>query len=90
MSNNTVLKQTIQSPYLTIAEFAAYTKGTVRWAYSLTSQRQVPFIKAQGRILFHRDAVDAWLLSKNVPMLSEIQRNQYLSLINLNQSHEAA
>ena len=90
MSESKVLKQTIQSPYLTVTEFAAYTKGTIRWTYSLTSQRLVPFIKAQGRILFHRDAIDAWLLSNSVTMLSEIQTKQYLSLINLNKTHEAA
>lgn len=73
----------LESPYLTVPELALYTKGTKRWIYDLTSKRAIPYIKAQGKILFHKDIIDTWLLNQSVATVVAIEETQTNTIVKL-------
>ena len=49
------------SPYLTTKELAQLLRLGERKVYDLASSEQVPCVRAGGKLLFARDAVEAWL-----------------------------
>lgn len=55
----------IVSPYLTCAEAAAYLRTTVQGVYSLVKRGKIdPMPGRAGRLLFTREALDAYLRGK--------------------------
>ena len=53
------------SPYLTVAEAAAYIRSTVQGIYSLVKRGRVkPMPGRPGRLLFTREALDSYLSGK--------------------------
>ena len=52
----------INSPYLTVAEAAAYIRSTVQGVYALVKRRKLhPMPGRPGRLLFTREALDRYL-----------------------------
>ena len=49
------------TPYMTVAEAAEYLRWPKERIYKLTAARAIPHAKHEGRILFRRDVLDAWL-----------------------------
>lgn len=45
-----------------IAEELQVSKTTI---YTMVSQNEIPHIKVRGRILFHRDTIEKWLVEGN-------------------------
>ncbi len=55
----------VVSPYLTAAEAAIYIRSTIQGIYALVKRRRLrPMPGRPGRLLFTRDALDAYLLGK--------------------------
>ncbi len=52
---------TAATPYMTIDEAADYLRWSKERIYKLTAARAIPHIKHEGRLLFRRDDLDAWL-----------------------------
>ena len=50
-----------RSPWLTAAEAADHLRWPVKRIYNLTAAVAIPHRKHEGRVLFHRDELDAWL-----------------------------
>jgi excisionase family DNA binding protein len=50
-----------QSPWLSIANAAAYLDWPKQRLYKLTAQGAIPHYKQDGRLLFRRDELDQWL-----------------------------
>lgn len=50
-----------RSPWLTAAEAAQYLRWPLKRIYNLTAAGAIPHRKHEGRLLFHRDELDAWL-----------------------------
>ncbi len=53
--------KTSTSPYMTVGETAEYLRWPKERIYKLTAARAIPHHKHEGRILFRRDVLDAWL-----------------------------
>ena len=49
------------TPYMTVAEAAEYLRWSKERIYKLTAARAIPHIKHEGRLLFRRSDLDAWL-----------------------------
>jgi excisionase family DNA binding protein len=49
------------SPWMTVDEAADYLRWAVKRIRNLTSAREIPHRKQGGRVLYHRDELDAWL-----------------------------
>jgi excisionase family DNA binding protein len=55
----------IDSPYLTVAEAAAYIRSTIQGIYALVKRGRVkPMPGRPGRLLFTREALDSYLHGK--------------------------
>ena len=52
---------TTATPYMTVAEAAEYLRWSKERIYKLTAARAIPHIKHEGRLLFRRSDLDAWL-----------------------------
>jgi excisionase family DNA binding protein len=67
--------------FLTVSELEGYAGLSKSYIYKLTAAKQVPHFKHPGGklIYFDRLAIDAWLLSYEVPMFikREERRNSY-------------
>jgi excisionase family DNA binding protein len=50
-----------RTPYLTADEAAKYLCFPVKRIYNLTSRGEIPHRKQDGRLLFRREELDAWL-----------------------------
>lgn len=60
---------------LTIEEAAVYTGLSVSFIYKLTCQRQIPFFKPRGKLLyFSRSELDSWLKQNRVKTTDEIEQ----------------
>lgn len=60
-TNHSEIRQ-IESPYLLVAEAAAYLRTTVQGIYSLVKRGRLhPMPGSPGRLLFTREALDACL-----------------------------
>ena len=55
----------IESEFLTAKELAKLLRVRERKVYELASSGELPCSRATGKLLFPRDAVDAWLASKS-------------------------
>jgi excisionase family DNA binding protein len=52
----------IPSPYLTVAEAAAYIRSTIQGIYGLVKRRKIRAMPGRpGRLLFTREILDAYL-----------------------------
>jgi excisionase family DNA binding protein len=56
------LGDTAQSPWMNIATAAAYLDWPRQRLYKLTAQGAIPHYKQEGRLLFHRQELDQWLV----------------------------
>ena len=55
----------LDSPYLTVAEAAAYIRSTTQGIYALVKRGRVkPMPGRPGRLLFTREALDGYLRGK--------------------------
>jgi excisionase family DNA binding protein len=62
------IKLEVISPYLTVAEAAAYIRSTPQGIYSLVKRGKVrPMPGRPGRLLFTREALDSYLNSRYRP-----------------------
>jgi len=50
-----------RSPWMGIEQAASYLDWPKQRLYKLTAQSAIPHVKHEGRILFRRDELDAWL-----------------------------
>lgn len=49
---------------LTINELSLYTGLKVGYIYKLTSAREIPYYKPNGKVIyFHKDEIDRWMLA---------------------------
>ena len=55
------------SPWMNAKTAAAYLDWPVQRLYKLTAQAQIPHYKQEGRLLFHRAELDAWLAEFKQP-----------------------
>ncbi|OAB46571.1 helix-turn-helix domain-containing protein [Paenibacillus antarcticus] len=46
---------------LTVNEVAELISVSTTTIYAMVREKQVPHIKIRGRILFHREVIEAWL-----------------------------
>lgn len=59
------MNQIVASPYLTAAEAAAYLRTTLHGIYSLVKRGRLrPMPGRPGRLLFTREALDHYLISR--------------------------
>jgi excisionase family DNA binding protein len=71
----------VSTKYLDVQEVANYCRMTIRTIYNLTSTRKIPFIKPNnGRLLFDREAIDAWLLESSVQPIPVIDKDHVHNL----------
>jgi excisionase family DNA binding protein len=56
--------RTIESPYLTAAEAAAYLRTTVQGIYALVKRAKIRPMPGSGKLLFTREALDAYLTGR--------------------------
>jgi putative molybdopterin biosynthesis protein len=56
-----LLQGTAMSTYLSTQEVARHLKLRPRTIYELVTQGRIPFAKVSGRLLFPREAIDAWV-----------------------------
>ena len=56
-----------QTRYLGVKEAAAYLSVPENTLRSWLRKRRIPFIKAEGRVLLDREAIEKWLLERAVP-----------------------
>ncbi|MGB1612859.1 MAG: helix-turn-helix domain-containing protein, partial [Arenicellales bacterium] len=47
--------------FLTTREVALLLRVKERKVYDLVARQEIPFVKATGKLLFHRHAIEAWL-----------------------------
>ena len=52
---------THDSPWLGVERAAAYLDWPRQRLYKLTARSEIPHYKQEGRLLFHRGELDAWL-----------------------------
>lgn len=55
------------SPWLSVERAAAYLDWPKQRLYKLTAAGAIPFYKHEGRLLFHRAELDAWLHDHQQP-----------------------
>ena len=53
------------SPFLTVAECAAYLRVAKGTLYAWVHKKKVPFRKLGAKLVFHREDVDRWTVTKN-------------------------
>jgi excisionase family DNA binding protein len=58
---NELREELQRSPGMNLKETAAYLRMGEDRIYKATAARKIPHRKQEGRLLFHRDEVDAWL-----------------------------
>lgn len=51
------------SPWMDTRGVAAYLQCGVKRIHALTASRGIPFHREGGRLLFHRDEIDEWILT---------------------------
>lgn len=69
---------TVESPWLTYAEAAAYTGWTVAYLRNLVSAGQIPVYGKPRVRRFHRDVLDAFLTDPDAAMRRfRAERNQH-------------
>lgn len=54
------------SPFMTVKEAAAYLRVPPKRVYNLTSRREIPHIKQDGRIFFDCRELDEWMRAQKV------------------------
>jgi excisionase family DNA binding protein len=70
-------QQIAQKNILTLNEAAIFTGLSKSYLYKKTSNRQIPFYKLDGKLIyFKKIELEEWLLSTRVPSNSEIITNQ--------------
>lgn len=61
--------------YARTAEVAAYTKMSVATIRAYVLNKKIPYIKANGIVLFDLAEIDRWLQARSVPVLD--RRNSH-------------
>jgi excisionase family DNA binding protein len=56
--------RTIESPYFTAAEAAIYVRTTIQGIYALVKRGRLKPMPGSGKLLFTREALDAYLQSR--------------------------
>jgi excisionase family DNA binding protein len=70
-------QQIAQKNILTLNEAATFTGLSKSYIYKRTSNRQIPFYKLDGKLIyFKKIELEEWLLSTRVPSNSDILTNQ--------------
>jgi excisionase family DNA binding protein len=70
-------QQIAQKNILTLNEAAIFTGLSKSYLYKKTSNRQIPFYKLDGKLIyFKKIELEEWLLSTRVPSNSDILTNQ--------------
>ena len=64
------------SPWLGVRRAAAYLDWPPQRLYKLTAQGAIPHFKHDGRLLFHRDELDQWVLQHAQPATGSVRRNE--------------
>ena len=49
------------SPWMSAPQAAEYLDWPIKRVYNLTSAQSIPHHRQGGRLIFHRDELDAWL-----------------------------
>lgn len=52
--------------YLTVEEAAEYTRFTPGSVYNLVSERRIPYIKREGKVLFNKSSLSKWLQEREI------------------------
>lgn len=58
-----------EKPYMTLAEVCELTGMARQTIYGLTHQRKIPFIKRNGKLLFNRAEIMAWIEAAAQPVI---------------------
>lgn len=61
-------------PMLNVKEAAIFTGFSVKHLYNLTSTKQIPHYKMNGKLLFKKTELESWLTANKV--LTEAEVNQ--------------
>jgi excisionase family DNA binding protein len=73
IKNHIAQQTTSQKEVLTLSESALYAGISKSYLYKLTSKRLIPFYRPETKLIFFkRTELDAWLLNKRSPSLSEM------------------
>ena len=56
--------------YMTVDQLSAYIKLSKSTIYKKVMNREIPFIKATGSLLFSRTSIDNWLESYSQPTVA--------------------
>lgn len=51
---------------LTAEEASLYTGYALKWIYSLTSNKQIPHYKRNGKLYFKKTELDAWMTENRI------------------------
>ncbi len=51
---------------LTVTEAAELIGVSQTTVYTMAREKQIPHVRVRGRILFHRDVIEAWLRGETV------------------------
>lgn len=49
-----------ETPFMNVKEVAFHLRKSTRSIYQMVSNRAIPFRRAGGTLLFHRDEIDRW------------------------------
>jgi len=53
----------MENKFLDVKEVAKYLNGSEGWIRSLIREKEIPFIKIKGRIMFIKKDVEQWIES---------------------------
>lgn len=75
-------------PMLSAEECAEYTGYSLSAIRNFVSQREIPYYKNHGKVLFDRKEIDRWLHIGRVSTNDEIEQraNNYITLKNITQN----
>ena len=61
--------------YFAVDELSDYLKMSRSTIYKKTMDRQIPFIKANGKLLFRQETIDQWLDKHSHATVAELTNN---------------
>jgi excisionase family DNA binding protein len=65
-SSGQVLSENVKIPsVLSVKELSDYLRVSTDSIYTMVRENQIPFLRVRRRILFHKHAVDSWILGNS-------------------------
>lgn len=65
------------SPYMTVEECANYIKAAPATVYKWSHKKRIPSRKHNGKLMFHREEIDAWSAGKARPVMDAVRPSKF-------------